>query len=94
MESRMCCGQIVPLLAIAVYKESVISASAVGLRPFLLLSIGAGTVVLGCTSNARLTVDTLSARVAEPDSPWAREMKSKVAWMVVSAGSFPAAKHR
>ena len=67
VESRMCCGQIVPLLAIAVYKEPVVPASAVGARLFLLMSIFAGTAVLGCTSNLWLTVDTLSVKVVEPD---------------------------
>ena len=89
----MGCGKIVPLLAIAVYKEPAVPASAVGVRSLLLLSICAGTATLGCTSNVWLTVDTLSARVVEPDGSWSREMRSSVAWMAVSAGSFPVAKH-
>ena len=94
MKSRVCCRQIVPLLAIAVYIEHVVPASAVGVRPLLLLSVCAGIVVLGCTSSVRLTVDTLSARVVEPDGSWPREMRSSVAWIVVSAAPFPVAKHR
>ena len=58
-------GQMLPPLAIAVYKEpSVVSAQAVGFR-LLLLSICAGKAVLGCTSSVWLIVDTLSARVVE-----------------------------
>ena len=79
MESRV--GEMLPLLAIAVYKEPVVSASssAVGVRPLLLLSICAGTAVLGCTSNVWLIVDILSARVVEPDGPRPREIGSRVA---------------
>ena len=91
----MCCGHTVPLLAIVVYREPpVVSVSAVGVRSLLPLAICAGTVELGCTSNVWLTVDTLSARVVEPDGSWPREMKASVTWMVVSAGFFPVAKHR
>ena len=85
---------MLPLLAIAVYKEPpVVSARFVGLRLFLLLSIWADTVVLGCTSSVWLTVDTLSARVVEPAGPWPKYMRSRVAWMVASAGSLPVTKH-
>ena len=50
MESRV--GQILPLLAIAVFKEPpVVSAHPVRFRLLLLLSICAGTAVLGCTSS-------------------------------------------
>ena len=94
MESCVCCGQFVPLLALAIYKEPAVSASsAVGIRPLLLLSICAGTAILGCTSNVWLTVDTLSVKVVESDGPWPREMRSGVAWMVVAAGSFPVAEN-
>ena len=72
MDSRVCCGQTVPLLAIVVYKEPplVSASSAVGVRSLLLLPICAETAVLGCTSNVVwLTVDTLSARFVDPDGP-------------------------
>ena len=60
---------MLPLLAIAVYKEpSVVPAHAVGFR--LLLLSCADTAVPGCTSSVWLTVDTLSARVVEPAGPW------------------------
>ena len=81
-------GQMLPLLAMAVYiKSPVASASAAGM-PLLPLFICAGTAVLGCTSSVWLPVDTFSARVVEPDGPWPREMRSTVARMVVSAASF------
>ena len=82
------------LLAIAVCKEPrVLSAQAVGVRPLPLLSICAGTAVLGCISNVWLTVDTLLARVVATDGPWSKEMRSRVAWGVVSAGSLAVAKY-
>ena len=70
---------------VAIYRESawtlVISASAVGVRPILLLFICAGTAVLGSFevhSNEWLTVDTLSARLVRPDDFCPREMRSRV----------------
>ena len=84
---------MLPLLAIAVYEVSAIPASAVGVGLLLLLSICAGTAVLGCTSNVWLTADTLSARVVEPVSPWLKEMRSRVAWMVPSDVSLPVTSH-
>ena len=65
MESCVGCGQMLPLLAIAVYKEPAVPASAVGVR--LLLSICVDTTVLGCIYNVWVTVDTLWASVVEPD---------------------------
>ena len=91
MES--CVGQMLPLLAIAVYKEPpVVSAHAVEFR-LLLLSICAGTVVLGCTTSVWLTVDNLSAKVVEPAGLWPTEMMSTVAWTVASVGSLLVTKH-
>ena len=91
MESRV--GQMLPLLAIPVYKEPpVVSAHAVGVR-LLLLSICAGTAVLGCASSVWLTVDTWSARVVESSGPWPKVMRPRVAWIVASAGSLPVTKH-
>ena len=76
----VCGADLLLLLAIAVYKEPpVVSAQAVGVRPFLLLSTCAGTAVLGYTSNVWLTVDTLSVRVVATDGPWSKEMRSRVA---------------
>ena len=80
----------------AVYRESVVSASVVGLRPLLLLLICVGTAVLGLFevhSNVWLTVDTLSTRLIKPDDSCPREMRFRVAWMVPSGGSLPATKH-
>ena len=91
MKSRV--GQVLSLLAIAVYKEPpVVSAHAVGFR-LLLLSICAGAAVLGCTSSVWLNVDTLSARVVESAGPWPTAMMSSVAWMVASVGSLPVTRH-
>ena len=55
MESCVGCGQMLPLLAIALelYKAPAVPASAVGVT-LLLLSICAGTAGLGCTSNVWL----------------------------------------
>ena len=38
-------------------------------------------------------MDTLSARVVEAAGPWPKVMRSRVAWIVVSAGSLPVTKH-
>ena len=69
--------QMLPLSAIAVYKEPpVISARAVGLR--LLLLSCAGTV-LGCTSSVWLIMDTLLARVDGSAGSWPTAIMSSVA---------------
>ena len=70
---------MLPLLAIAVYEEPAVAVSAVGARLLLLLSICADIAVFGCTSSVWLTVDTLSARVVEPDDPGPKVMRSRVA---------------
>ena len=94
MEPCVGCGLMSPLLALlAVYEEPAVLVSVVGVRILLPLSICAGTAVLGCISSVWLTVDTLSARVVEPAGPWPKEMRSRVAWMVASAGSLPVTKH-
>ena len=50
MKLRVSCGEVLPLFAIAMYRESSctpVSASAVEVRPPLLMFICAGTAVLG-----------------------------------------------
>ena len=92
MKSRV--GQVLPLVAIAMYKEPpVVSAQhAVGFR-LLLLYVCAGTAVLGCTSIVWLTVDTLSATAVEYASPWPTARMSSVAWMVAFVGFLPVTRH-
>ena len=74
---------MLPLLAIAVYDEPAVSGSVVGVDFFYCCLF---------VQVQRYSVVHL-ARMVEYDGPWPKVMRSRVAWMVVSAGSLPVTKH-